>query len=91
MGVAQGEAGGPGSAGAAVHASALLLEVTRDPDAAVLARWLPAAAAVAEAAVVLAASAETMPVASARFPVILLQLDGSETTVKCLKPKPRCC
>jgi hypothetical protein len=66
MGRAQGEAGGPGSAGAAVHASALLLEVTRDPDAAVLARWLPAAEAVAEAAAVLAASADTLPVASAQ-------------------------
>ena len=61
----QGEAGGPGSTGAAVHASALLLEVTRDPDPAVLARWLPAAQSVAEAAAVLGATADALPAASA--------------------------
>ena len=48
-----------------MHASALLLEVARDPDPAVLARWLPAAEAVAEAAAVLGATADALPAASA--------------------------
>ncbi len=69
----QGEAGGPGSTGAAVHASALLLEVTRDPEGAVLARWLPAAKSVAEAAVVLSTTADALPAASAPLFASVLQ------------------
>lgn len=55
--------GGAGATPAAsdISAAALLLEVLRESDASVLNRWQPHAAAIAEAAAVLAANVDARP------------------------------
>ena len=52
---------GKAAAASDVSAAALLLEVLRESDAAVLSRWLPHAAIIAEAALSVAATVNTRP------------------------------
>lgn len=52
---------GKAAAASDVSAAALLLEVLRESDAAVLSRWLPHAAIIAKAAVSVAATVNTRP------------------------------
>lgn len=71
----QGE-GGSAPSGSYICAAALLLEVTRESEPSVLARWLPHASALAEAAASLAATADTRPSAGATF-VSLIQMENT--------------